>query len=60
MELDFWHLHEGVKPELCSLKIKPSLSPKTSGQITRKPKGDPLKKNIFFEIVSNIFQNSAK
>ena len=34
--------------ELSSLKIKPSLSPKTSGQITQKPKTSD-KKNIFFK-----------
>ena len=31
-----------LKQELSSLEIKPSLSPKTCGQITRKPKEGPL------------------
>ena len=45
----FLQLHDGVchKPELSSLKIKPSLSPKTSGQITLSP--------IFSEIVPNAY-----
>ena len=57
LELDFLHLHEGVGHKMMKFgENQSTLSPKTSGQITRKPKGGPLgEKNIFLKKMSPIF-----